>query len=126
MKKGKSLKVGQILKAKNKCTMLSAVDTGIDYLTIGANYKVNSIVSDGIYITNDLNEQHFFSKHELDNFFEIKNGITPANYLDKIGIDLNKTLLISYIDGHFRNPNLENIMQEYAEFKIKEKNENNA
>lgn len=119
------MKIGQILKAKNKCTMLTGVDTGIDCLTIGSNYEVNSIVPEGIYITNDLKEQHFFDKYRLDDFFETQKEITPADYLHTIGIDLKKTLLISYIDGHFRNPNLENIMQEYAEFKIKEKDENN-
>lgn len=40
--------------------------------------------------------------------------ITPEEYLNSIGIDLNTTTLLSVVDGHLRQVDLIYIMEDYA------------
>ena len=44
-------------------------------------------------------------------------AITPEEYLNSIGIDLNTTTLLSVVDGHLRQVDLIHIMNEYALMK---------
>jgi hypothetical protein len=45
---------------------------------------------------------------------------TPKEYLFALGIDLNKTTLLTVIDEYLRQVNLEQILNDYAELRIKE------
>lgn len=46
----------------------------------------------------------------------------PEEYLAELGIHLKATVLITYIDGTIRNPNLCSIMRGYAECREKKDN----
>jgi len=42
------------------------------------------------------------------------NKVTPTEYLESIGINLNTTTLLSVVDGHLRQVDLIYIMEDYA------------
>ena len=47
--------------------------------------------------------------------------MTPEEFLKEQGIDLNQTALLTVIDGFMRQPDLCNLMNQYADIKVKEK-----
>lgn len=47
----------------------------------------------------------------------VQSSITPEEYLQNIGIDLNTTTLLSVIDGHLRQVDLIHLMNDYASIK---------
>ena len=46
--------------------------------------------------------------------------LTVKKFLKNNGIKLTATKLLSFIDGYMRTPDLEKLMEDYAELKIKE------
>jgi|LakMenEpi13Oct10_1017325.scaffolds.fasta_scaffold08449_1 hypothetical protein len=52
-----------------------------------------------------------------------QSSITPEEYLQSIGIDLNTTTLLSVVDGHLRQVDLIHIMDNYAILKNGVQNE---
>ena len=46
--------------------------------------------------------------------------LTPEKYLAEQGIEIDKTVLISFVDNIIRNPNLLSIMEDYANRKVME------
>lgn len=46
--------------------------------------------------------------------------LNPEEFLKTMGIELKTTTLISCIDGHMRQPNLVNILEEYHKAKLSE------
>jgi hypothetical protein len=49
--------------------------------------------------------------------------MTPEEFLKEKGIDLNQTALLTVIDGFMRQPDLCDLMKQFAEIKVKEKEE---
>ena len=43
---------------------------------------------------------------------------TPEQFLDEMGIEMQKTTLISCIDGVMKQPSLSYLMQEYAKYVV--------
>jgi hypothetical protein len=50
----------------------------------------------------------------------MKINLTPELFLAMQGIELESTVLNTFIDGCVRQPNLCNLMEEYAKMKISE------
>lgn len=46
--------------------------------------------------------------------------MTAEEFLAKKGIDLNTTVFSTLVDGYMRMPDLTDLMEDYATFKIKE------
>lgn len=53
------------------------------------------------------------------------NQTTPIEYLFSLGIDLNKTTLLTVIDEHLRQINLEKILEDYSNIRINENSKSN-
>jgi hypothetical protein len=49
--------------------------------------------------------------------------MTPEEFLNEQGMDLNQTALLSVIDGYMRQPDLCVLMNQFAEIKVKESQE---
>ena len=49
--------------------------------------------------------------------------MTPEEFLKEQGIDLNQTTLLCVIDGYMRQPDLITLMNQFAEIKVKESQE---
>lgn len=50
---------------------------------------------------------------------------TPEQFLDEMGIEMQKTTLISCIDGVMKQPSLSYLMQEYAKYVVEYSKESN-
>ena len=48
--------------------------------------------------------------------------LTAKQYLQDLGINKENTLLAVFIDSGFRNPDLEKLMEDFAQEKVKEDN----
>jgi hypothetical protein len=50
---------------------------------------------------------------------------TPEQFLQEMGIEMQKTTLISCIDGVMKQPSLSYLMQEYAKYVVEYSKESN-